>query len=87
MHRFVNSEISPLMLFVHIVSGLWLTDITITQIMQERIIESKRGAINGVQDSLNQSFDMLKSVLVIIFPFSQQFGGLVLLSFLFIVSG
>lgn len=61
--------------------GLWLTDITITQIMQERIEENKRGVINGVQDSLNMGMDMLKSCLVIAFPEPRQFGLLVILSF------
>jgi iron-regulated transporter 1 len=62
-------------------SGLWLTDLTVTQIMQEQIVENKRGVINGVQSSLNMGMDMLKSVLVILFPYPQQFGLLIILSF------
>ncbi|XP_069682795.1 ferroportin-like isoform X2 [Periplaneta americana] len=67
--------------------GLWLSDITITQIMQEQIIEHKRGVINGVQDSLNMGMDMVKSVLVIMFPYPQQFGLLIILSFISIFLG
>lgn len=62
-------------------SGLWLSDLTVTQIMQEQIVEHKRGVINGVQNSLNMSMDMLKSLLVILFPYPQQFGLLIILSF------
>ncbi|GLH02552.1 Solute carrier family 40 protein [Gryllus bimaculatus] len=59
--------------------GLWLTDITITQVMQERIEDNKRGAVNGVQDSLNMAMDMIKSVLVVVFPRPEQFGLLIIL--------
>ncbi|KAK7794630.1 hypothetical protein R5R35_004426 [Gryllus longicercus] len=67
--------------------GLWLTDITITQVMQERIEENKRGAVNGVQDSLNMAMDMIKSVLVVVFPRPEQFGLLIILSFCSVCSG
>jgi hypothetical protein len=49
--------------------------------MQEQIVEHKRGAIHGVQGSLNMGMDMLKSLLVILFPYPQQFGLLIILSF------
>jgi hypothetical protein len=29
--------------------GLWITDLTINQIFQERVEEEKRGVVNGVQ--------------------------------------
>jgi iron-regulated transporter 1 len=51
-----------------LLSGLWLSDITITQIMQEQIVEHKRGVINGVQVLLNMGMDMVKPVFVILFP-------------------
>jgi iron-regulated transporter 1 len=70
-----------------LLSGLWLSDITITQIMQEQIVEHKRGVINGVQDSLNMGMDMVKSILVILFPYPQQFGLLIILSFISISLG
>ena len=45
------------------------------------------GVINGVQSSLNNSFDLLKCVLVITFPTPELFGLLVILSFMSISSG
>ena len=65
-------------------TGLWLADLTVTQILQEGVEEGQRGAINGVQSSLNQSLDLLRSVLIIILPRKETFGFLVLLSFLFV---
>lgn len=67
--------------------GLWITDLTITQIIQERVEEENRGTFNGVQDSLNNSLDLLKCVLVILLPQPEQFGILVLLSYIAISSG
>merc|ERR1711879_272154 len=56
--------------------GLWITDLTINQILQERVEEERRGVINGVQDSMNNSLDLLKCVLVILLPQPRQFGFL-----------
>ena len=85
--------------------GLWITDLTINQILQERVEEERRGdiflfdhirmevnfsvagVINGVQDSMNNSLDLLKCVLVILLPQPRQFGFLVILSFTFVSSG
>jgi len=67
--------------------GLWITDLTINQILQERVEEERRGVINGVQDSMNNSLDLLKCVLVILLPQPRHFGFLVILSFSFVSSG
>ncbi len=67
--------------------GLWVTDLTITQIIQERVEEERRGVVNGVQGSLNNSLDLLKCVLVILLPRPDQFGFLIFLSFASISSG
>merc|ERR1719278_49880 len=61
--------------------GLWIVDLTINQILQERVAEDKRGVVNGVQDSLNNSLDLLKCVLVIILPDMETFALLIFLSF------
>ncbi|PSN31852.1 hypothetical protein C0J52_13071 [Blattella germanica] len=86
-----NTEITSILAFFGgvIVSryGLWLADISITQIMQEGVSENKRGVIHGVQDSLNMGMDMLKSLLVILFPYPQQFGFLIVLSFIAVLLG
>merc|ERR1711994_255118 len=67
--------------------GLWIVDLTITQILQERVEEERRGVVNGVQDSLNSSMDLLKCVLVILLPDAKHFGCLIILSYISISSG
>merc|ERR1712156_1038415 len=85
-----NSMIAVCVLMSGIIAarfGLWITDLTINQILQERVEEERRGVINGVQDSMNNSLDLLKCVLVILLPQPRQFGFLVILSFTFVSSG
>ena len=60
--------------------GLWIADLSVTQIMQERVPEDRRGKINGVQHGLNSLMDTLKFVLVMCLPKVQTFGYLVLAS-------
>lgn len=67
--------------------GLWIVDLTITQILQERVEEERRGVVNGVQDSLNNSMDLLKCILVILLPSAENFGYLIILSFVSISTG
>lgn len=67
--------------------GLWLIDLSVTQILQERVEENNRGAINGVQHALNMFMDLLKYGLVILFPSPETFGLLTLISFTVICSG
>ncbi|XP_071540609.1 ferroportin-like isoform X2 [Panulirus ornatus] len=67
--------------------GLWVADLTVTQILQEGVEEGHRGAINGVQSSLNQTLDLLRSVLLIILPKRETFGLLIILSFIFVTIG
>ena len=67
--------------------GLWIVDLTINQILQERVAEDKRGVVNGVQDSLNNTLDLLKCVLVIILPNMETFAILIFLSFVSINIG
>ena len=61
--------------------GLWIVDLSVTQILQERVDENRRGVINGVQDSMNNSMDLLKNVLTIVLPKPKTFGILIILSF------
>lgn len=42
--------------------------------------ETERGAVNGVQSALNKLMDMLKYILVILFPWKQTFGYLIIVS-------
>eukprot|EP00092_Neocalanus_flemingeri_P013086 GFUD01014101.1.p1 GENE.GFUD01014101.1~~GFUD01014101.1.p1 ORF type:complete len:517 (-),score=89.43 GFUD01014101.1:192-1742(-) len=67
--------------------GLWVADLSVTQIMQENVEERKRGVIGGVQNSLNSGLDLLKFGLVLIMPNQHMFGILIVLSFSFICLG
>ena len=67
--------------------GLWLADLSVTQIVQENVEETKRGVIGGVQNSLNSAFNMIKFCLVLIMPQQNMFGILIILSFVFICFG
>ncbi|KAJ8313529.1 hypothetical protein KUTeg_008090 [Tegillarca granosa] len=67
--------------------GLWLTDLTISQLFLENVKETERGIVNGVQNALNQLMDMFKFLLVILIPQPEFFGFLILTSFGFICLG
>ncbi|KAJ8314091.1 hypothetical protein KUTeg_008652 [Tegillarca granosa] len=67
--------------------GLWLSDLTISQLFLENVVETERGIVNGVQSSLNKLMDMLKFLLVILVPQPELFGFLILISFMFICLG
>jgi len=67
--------------------GLWMSDLSITQILQEGVDESIRGAVGGVQGALNSALDTVKFTLVIIFPSSATFGWLILASFATVTLG
>ncbi len=62
--------------------GLWIADLTVNQLQQERVPEEIRGRIGGTQHSLNQFFDMLRYVLIVILPRMSQFGYHICLSVL-----
>jgi len=67
--------------------GLWISDLSITQIVQENVEETKRGVIGGIQNSLNSFLNMIKFCLVLIMPDQEMFGFLVILSFVFVSFG
>jgi len=67
--------------------GLWLTDVAVTQIQQEEVEEEIRGAIGGVQGSLNSCLDLLKYVLVLFLPEAADFGYLAFASYGCILCG
>lgn len=87
---YVDSQISVWTLLVGIIAarfGLWLSDLSVTQILQENVEESFRGTIGGVQGGLNSTMDLIKFTLVIIWPNSETFGWLILASYAFICLG
>ncbi|TKR72411.1 hypothetical protein L596_019858 [Steinernema carpocapsae] len=67
--------------------GLWMADLSITQIMQENIPEAERGTVFGVQTAMCQLFSVLKDITVIILPDPKTFGLLILISIGFVTSG
>jgi len=67
--------------------GLWMADLSVTQILQENVVEDKRGVIGGVQNSLNSSLNLVKFCLVLLMPDQHMFGILIILSFTFICFG
>ncbi|XP_067649774.1 solute carrier family 40 member 1-like [Haliotis asinina] len=67
--------------------GLWIADLSITQLFLEHVAESERGVVNGVQTSLNRMMDMLKFALVVALPKTDEFGYLVIISFVCICIG
>ena len=67
--------------------GLWVVDLTVSQILQEMVEEDVRGVINGVQDSMNNALDLTKCVLVILLPAQETFGLLIIASFVSINIG
>lgn len=88
----LNSEsiISVSLLFAGVIAariGLWSFDLTVTQLLQENVIESERGIINGVQNSMNYLLDLLHFIMVILAPNPEAFGLLVLISVSFVAMG
>lgn len=67
--------------------GLWSYDLVVTQLIQENVDETERGAFNGVHRALECSFDMMHFILVIILPCPETFGYLIILSVVFVILG
>ncbi|XP_013389675.1 solute carrier family 40 member 1 [Lingula anatina] len=67
--------------------GLWMADLSVTQLIQENVAEQERGVVNGVQSSLNMLLDMVKFLLVIVAPRPDTFAILIILSFSFVCCG
>ncbi|PVD30146.1 hypothetical protein C0Q70_09408 [Pomacea canaliculata] len=67
--------------------GLWVADLSITQLFLEHVEETERGLVNGVQSSLNQLMDLFKFALVVVLPASETFGFLIIISFVSVFTG
>lgn len=67
--------------------GLWGFDLTITQMIQEHVVEKERGIFNGVQTSLNNFMDLLRFIFVLFLPLPSQFGILIFVSSTFVSIG
>uniref|UniRef100_A0AC34R9G1 Solute carrier family 40 member n=1 Tax=Panagrolaimus sp. JU765 TaxID=591449 RepID=A0AC34R9G1_9BILA len=67
--------------------GLWMADLSITQIMQENVAEQERNTVFGVQNALCQFFSVLKDIVVILLPDERTFGFLIIMSVVFVTLG
>lgn len=81
--KYTFSHISIGLLLAGIVTsrlGLWMSDLTISQLFQEAVPEQERGIVAGMQNSFNSILSLLMYFLVIALPKPEQFGLLVLMS-------
>ena len=62
-----------------------MADLTVTQLLLEKPPATQRGLVNGVQSSINKLTDIMKFVLVIVLPWPEIFGYLIIVSYLAIV--
>ena len=62
-------------------TGIWLLDLSVTQLQQENIPEYERGIVGGVQYALNEFFDLSHFIITIFLPRPNEFGYLTLISF------
>ncbi|XP_072301304.1 solute carrier family 40 member 1 [Eucyclogobius newberryi] len=86
----LQSYLSVSLLFAGVIAarmGLWSFDLTVTQLIQENVVESERGIINGVQNSMNYLLDLLHFIMVILAPNPEAFGLLVVISVSFVAMG
>ncbi|XP_034042764.1 solute carrier family 40 member 1 [Thalassophryne amazonica] len=86
----LQSYVSVGLLFAGVIAarvGLWSFDLTVTQLIQENVIESERGVISGVQNSMNYLLDLLHFMMVILAPNQEAFGLLVIISVSFVTMG
>lgn len=62
--------------------GLWVFDISISQLMQEKVAEEVRGVVGGVQNSMNAMFGLLAYGLGMFFPDPREFHIYVVMGFI-----
>ena len=60
--------------------GLWMFDLTVTQLVQERVVEEERGVVSGVMNAMNSIMDMFRYILVIAAPRPEDFRYLTFIS-------
>ena len=59
-------------------AGLWAFDMSITQVFQENIVESERAIFGGIQASLNDFFDCLMYLMIVVLDKNFYFGWCVI---------
>ncbi|CAJ1895513.1 unnamed protein product [Cylindrotheca closterium] len=84
-----NLTISFAMLIVGVCSsriGLWVFDISVTQLMQLNVADDVRGEVGGVQSSLNSFFFLLSFGLGIILPDPASFHIYASIGYIFVAA-
>ncbi|XP_019851220.1 PREDICTED: solute carrier family 40 member 1-like [Amphimedon queenslandica] len=85
-----NINISIILILVGVIGarfGLWMFDLSIWQLVQEKVVVEERGVVSGVINALNSNMDMLHYVMVIAAPRPSEFPYLTIISFFSIFVG
>ena len=67
--------------------GLWMFDLSVSQLLQEKVKEEERGVVSGVMNVFIANNDMLHYLLAIAAPDPKYFGILTLISVAFVGCG
>ena len=67
--------------------GLWMFDLSVSQLLQEMVKEEERGVVSGVMNVFIANSDMLHYLLAIVAPDPKYFGILTLISVAFVGCG
>ena len=67
--------------------GLWIFDLAVQQLVQEKVVEEERGVVSGVMNAMISVMDMLHYVLVIAAPRPEHFNILTAISFCMVCLG
>jgi len=67
--------------------GLWMFDLAVQQLVQEKVVDEERGVVSGVMNAMNSVNDMLHYGLVIAAPRPENFNILTVISFLMVILG
>lgn len=67
--------------------GLWIFDLAVQQLIQEKVVEEERGVVSGVMNAMISIMDMLHYVLVIAAPRPENFNILTGISFSMVALG
>lgn len=83
-------NIALILMLVGIVAcrtGLWLFDLAVQQLIQEKVVEEERGVVSGVINAMIAMMDMLHYILVIAAPRPEHFRVLTAISFFMVFVG
>ena len=67
--------------------GLWMFDLSVSQLVQEKVKEEERGVVSGVMNVFIANNDMLHYLLAIVAPDPKYFGILTIISVSFVGCG